>query len=197
MKALVFPKDQEMFPEIDENGLLRSSGGTDSIARAYEATIEAYTGAHTKAADVTYEKNKDHFERAGISKEKFVRSEDSRKQFLQDLWHKLDKLVEDKSKDSIVRFPKTSYAVHLEKNYYIDHFKNLKDSLNNYNEGWNLGGLVGECFNDTEKKARELQEARKKRKKLWLELPIIALQIIAAVIVLVFGIRITSGSIDS
>lgn len=46
MKELVFPKDQEMFQGIDENGMLIPFDGTDTMASSYEINIDFYRNQH-------------------------------------------------------------------------------------------------------------------------------------------------------
>lgn len=191
MKELVFPKDQEMFQGIDENGMLIPFDGTDTMASSYEINIDFYRNQH------------DTMKGTGSSEEEAERDIWKQMQIiLSAQWTALEQVVENASQRPIGRFPKTCYELYVYedgKNHKLQtfsmiHFWEMEKALNQYKEGLAPGGPLGNAFNDAEKKAGQLRAARGKRKKLWLELPVVALQLLAALLVIFLGIQFQTGA---
>ena len=177
MKELVFPKDQELFQGIDEKGAVIPFSGPDTMAARYESSLEFYRSLN------------DTVHVSGSSEEELKRDLSSKlRQIQSSQWESLDQVVEDASQDPIGRFPKTSYDLYLyiskrdksRRSVTMNHFFELDQALQLYDKDLAPSGPLGKLFNEVEKKARQLRELRTKRRKLLLELPVIALQILAA-----------------
>lgn len=193
MKKLIFPKDQELFQGIDENGMLLPFDGDDinTMAGSYEINIDFYRKEHTNI-------------RASGSSEQEVELDLSSQMrlILSAQWEALEAVVENASKKAIGRFPKTQYDMyiyedkekHKQYSFPMMHFSELGKALNQYKKGLAPGGPLGNIFNDVEEKAGQLRGARTKRKKLLLELPVVLLQIFAALLVLFRGFQFQTGT---
>ena len=191
MKELVFPKDQELFQGIDEKGEVIPFSGPDTMAARYESSLEFYRSLN------------DTVHVSGSSEEELERDLSNKlRQIRSSQWESLDQVVEDASQDPIGRFPKTSYDLYLyiskrdksRQSVTMNHFFELDQALQLYDKDLAPSGPLGKLFNEVEKKARQLRELRTKRRKLLLELPVIALQILAALLVEASGFRFVTGT---